>query len=203
MIRRPIRRVALTGGIASGKSVCLRRFAALGAPVIDADVVAREVVVPDSPALAAIVDRFGPRVLESDGTLDRAGLGRIVFGDASARADLERIVHPDVYDRIEAWFTGQQTDDARRPAIADIPLLFETGHQDRFDCVIVAACSSAQQHERLTTRDRLTPEDAQRRIAAQWPIDTKRTLGDLVIDTGGTMAETHTRVDQVWAELTR
>src|SRR3954471_4384592 len=97
-------RVALTGSIATGKSYCLARFAALGAPTIDADALARDAVAPGSPGLAAIAATFGQDVLTADGSLDRPALGRIVFGDANARAALEAIVHPEVYRRIRDWF---------------------------------------------------------------------------------------------------
>jgi dephospho-CoA kinase len=205
-VRRPLQRIALTGGIATGKSVCLRRLEELGAPVIDADVVARAVVAPGTPALAAIVTRFGPSMLRPDGSLDRAALGALVFADAEARADLERIVHPAVYDAIERWFDERASEaaDNRGPrlAIADIPLLYETGQERRFDRVVVAACSPQEQLARLMARDRMAEDEARRRIAAQWPIDHKRARADLVIDTSGTLAETMANVDRVWQALT-
>ena len=119
-------RVALTGGIATGKSYCLRQFERLGAAVIDADVLAREAVAKDTPGLRAIVIRFGPAIVSPDGTLDRAALGRIVFADSRARGDLEAIVHPEVYQRIREWLANLGAGIAI--AIADIPLLFESGH---------------------------------------------------------------------------
>lgn len=205
-MRRLFQRVALTGGIATGKSVCLRRFEESGAPVIDADVVARDAVAPDTPALAAIVTRFGPSMLRPDGSLDRAALGRLVFADATARADLEHIVHPAVFEAIEDWFDERANDaaDGRGPrvAIADVPLLYETGQERRFDRVVVAACSPTQQLERLMARDRMTEDEARRRLAAQWPIDHKRARADLVIDTSGSLAETMANADRVWQALT-
>lgn len=197
-------RVALTGGIATGKSVCLRRLAALGAPTIDADVLARDVVAPGSPQLRAIAERFGNDVLKEDGTLDRARLGQIVFGDREARTDLERIIHPAVYYAIAAWLDERERDAARggpRAAVADIPLLYETGREREFDRVIVAACPAALQLERLMTRDGLSEAEARRRLAAQLPIDLKRSRADVVIDTSGTIAETEQQVDRVWAEI--
>jgi dephospho-CoA kinase len=204
-VRRPFERVALTGGIATGKSVCLRRFAQLGVPTIDADVVARTVVAPGTPALAAIADRFGPAILLPDGSLNRAALGDLVFADAEARSHLEQIVHPVVFEAIEHWLNdqGRQASRAGAPhvAIADIPLLYEVGQAGRFDRVIVAACRPAQQIERLMARDGSTEEDARRRLAAQWPIDRKRALADVVIDTSGTIEETIANVDRVWAQI--
>src|SRR4051794_4253994 len=139
-------RVALTGGIATGKSFSLARFAALGVPVIDADALARDAVALGSPALEAVKARFGTLILLPDGRLDRAALGRIVFSDRAARADLEAIVHPHVYRRIAEWFV--QLPPATPIAIADIPLLFETGQSAEFDRVIVCACEPAEQVRR-------------------------------------------------------
>jgi dephospho-CoA kinase len=204
-VPRPLLRVALTGGIATGKSVCLRRFAELGAPVIDADVLARDVVAPGTPALAAIAARFGPAVLSADGSLDRAAMARLVFADAAARKDLEAIIHPAVYEVIDRWFEDLRNDpnDTRGSgvAIADIPLLYETGHERRFDRVVVAACSPEQQLERLMARDAMTADDARRRIASQQSIEHKRAQADLVIDTSGSLEDTIANVDRAWQWL--
>ena len=184
--------VALTGGIATGKSYCLARFAALGVPVIDADVLARAVVTPGSAALAAVAARFGTSVFLPDGSLDRAALGRIVFSDRAARADLEAIVHPEVYRRIGAWFVSQPA--GTRLAMADIPLLFETGHHHDFDRVVVCACAPGEQLRRLMARDRLSESEARARLAAQWPIEEKAARGDHVIRTDGTLGDTDARI---------
>jgi dephospho-CoA kinase len=186
---------ALTGGIATGKSYCMARFEALGIPGIDADRLARLAVAPGSPGLTAVVERFGTSVLQEDGSLDRSALARIIFADRAARADLEAIVHPDVYRRIREWF-------ARLPStlaagIADIPLLFETGHQHDFDRVIVCACSPEEQLRRLVARDGLSLADARARLAAQWPIEEKARRGDHVVDTGGSFEETDAQVRAV------
>ena len=194
-----MQRVALTGGIATGKSYCLGRFAALGAATIDADRLAREVVAPGTPGLAKIVERFGESILTAGGALDRAALGRIAFSDRAARADLESIVHPEVYRRISAWFADLPAGTA--VAIADIPLLFETGHQHDFDLTIVCACDPAEQLRRLMARDQLTREAALARLAAQWPIDEKAARADIVIRTDGGFAETDARVRQVYSRL--
>ena len=185
-------RVALTGGIATGKSFCLGLFGSLGVPIIDADILSRAAVAPGSPALAAVASRFGAAVLMADGTLDRAALGRIVFTDRAARADLEAIVHPEVYRRISEWFVTLPT--ATRLAIADIPLLFETGHEHDFDRVIVCACDPAEQLRRVMARDRLSEPDARARLAAQWPIEEKVRRADHVIVTDRTVAETESQV---------
>jgi dephospho-CoA kinase len=192
-------RVALTGGIATGKSYCLAKFASFGVPVIDADKLAREAVVPGSPALAAVASRFGPTIMLPDGSLDRAALGRIVFTDRAARADLEAIVHPEVYRRIGEWFASAPA--KTRLAIADVPLLFETGHNHDFDRVVVAACSSGEQMHRLVTRDGLSEADARARLNAQWPIEEKVARGDYIIRTDGTLADTDMQVKKIYEML--
>jgi dephospho-CoA kinase len=185
-------RVALTGGIATGKSYCLSRFASLGAAVIDADRLARDAVAPGSRALDAIVARFGPPMLRADGTLDRTALGRIVFSDRAARADLEAIVHPEVYRRIGEWLATLPS--GTRIAIADIPLLFETGHTHDFDRVVVVACEPGEQLRRLMSRDGLSEQDARARLDAQWPIAEKEARADYVISTDGSAADTDAQV---------
>lgn len=193
-------RVALTGGIATGKSFCTARFAALGVPVIDADVLAREAVAPGSAGLAAVAARFGGGVLRPDGALDRAALGALVFADRTARADLEAIVHPEVYRRINAWFAAHPA--GTRCAIADIPLLYETGHDHDFERVIVCACDPAEQLRRLIARDGLPAEAARARLAAQWPIGEKAARADYVIWTDRGFAATEEQVRRVFEALT-
>jgi dephospho-CoA kinase len=192
-------RVALTGGIATGKSYCLARFAVHGVPTIDADVLAREAAAPGTPGLAAIAARFGPGVLTPDGSLDRPGLGRLVFGDSKARAALEAIIHPEVYRRIREWFANLPA--GTRLAVADIPLLFETGHNHDFDEVIVAACDPEEQVRRVMARDRLSDAEARARLAAQWPIEEKVRRASRVIWTDGGFAETDRQVKDVYKIL--
>ena len=192
-------RVALSGGIATGKSYCLARFAALGVPSIDADRLARDAVAPGSRALAQVAERFGAPILLPDGSLNRAALGRIVFTDRAARADLEAIVHPEVYRRIGEWLATLPP--ATRLAIADIPLLFETGHNHDFDRVVVAACAPAEQLRRLIARDGLTESEARARLDAQWPIEEKVARADHVIRTDGTIADTDAQVNTVYELL--
>ncbi len=151
MTGRPLR-IALTGGLATGKSFCLAAFARLGAPVIDADTLARAAVEPGTPGLALVVRRFGTGVLAADGRLSRDALSRLVFKDADARRDLEAIVHPEVYAGIRRWFdelTGAPA------GVAEIPLLYETDHAGDFDRVVVAACSRDEQKRRAMARDGL------------------------------------------------
>jgi len=192
-------RVALTGGIATGKSYCLAQFASLGVPVIDADRLARDAVAPGSRALDAVVARFGATLRLPDGSLDRASLARIVFNDRAARADLEAIVHPEVYRRITEWLATLPP--RTRIAMADIPLLFETGHTHDFDRVVVVACDPKEQLRRLVARDGLSERDAAARLDAQWPIEEKEARGDYVIRTDGSVAETNSQVRSVYASL--
>jgi dephospho-CoA kinase len=191
--------VALTGGIATGKSYCLARFAELGVPTIDADRLARLAVAPGSPGLAAVARRFGAAVVRADGTLDRAALAKIVFADRIARTDLEAIVHPDVYRRIREWFA--QLPLGTPLAIADIPLLFETGHEHELDAVVVAACRPEEQLRRLVARDGLPEADARARLAAQSPIDEKVRRAHYVIRTDGGFTETDTEIERVYRSL--
>jgi dephospho-CoA kinase len=190
---------ALTGGIATGKSYCLARFQALGAEVVDADRLARDAVAPGTPGLEAIVERFGSPVLLPDGTLDRAALGRIVFADRTARLDLEGIVHPQVYRGITAWVANLPP--GTRVAVADIPLLLETGHRYEFDRVIVAACAPAEQLRRVMARDGLSEEEARARLEAQWPIEEKVRRADFVVRTDVSFEDTDTQVRRVYERL--
>jgi dephospho-CoA kinase len=192
-------RVALTGGIATGKSTVLRLLQAREVPTIDADVLARQVVAPGSPGLDAVVRRFGRAMLDVDGSLDRGALAAVVFSDPQARRDLEQIVHPAVYAAIQAWL-GQLPPDTRL-AVADIPLLFETGHQVDFDRVVVVACPPDEQLRRVMSRDGISEAEARTRLDAQWPIADKVVLADEVIWTTGSRAETERQVDELLSRL--
>jgi dephospho-CoA kinase len=192
-------RIALTGGIATGKSYCLRRFADDGAAVIDADVLARDAVAPGSRGLRAIAERFGAPVLDADGALARKALGSIVFSDARARASLESIVHPEVYRRIREWLANLPA--GLRVAVADIPLVFETGQAHEFDHVVVAACLPDEQIRRIVARDGLSESEARARVAAQWPIGDKVARAWRVIWTDRGSTETDRQVDAISSEL--
>jgi dephospho-CoA kinase len=193
-------RIALTGGIATGKSYVRSRFEALGVPTIDADTLAREAVRPGTGALTRIVERFGPRVLDPDGTLNRRALGAVVFADEAARRELEAIVHPEVRQAIDAWFAGYD-ERGERFGVADIPLLFETGRETQFDLVLVTACSPEEQVRRVRHRDGLSETEARARVAAQLPIDEKVRRADRVIRTDGMHADTDRQVEALVAEL--
>ena len=187
-------RVALTGGIATGKSYVLNAFAALGVPTIDADVIARRVLAPGTPGLAAVTARFGLEILNGSHALDRQRLAAIVFADPDARRHLEAIVHPAVRVAIDEWFATVPA----AWALADIPLLYETGRAAQFDVVIVTTCAPATQLARLTAGRGMTPEEARRRIDAQLPLADKVTRADHVIDTNGSFEETDRQVRVVY-----
>jgi dephospho-CoA kinase len=167
-------------------------------PVVDSDVLAREAVAPGTPALAAIVERFGPDVL-SAGELDRARLGEIVFRDPDARRELEAIVHPAVRRGIAEFFSALPVETPL--AAADIPLLYETHGERNFDKVIVVACAPETQIERIVARDGLARDAAERRVAAQLPIEEKIRRADYVIRTDGPYEETNAQVAAVLAAL--
>ena len=190
-------RVALTGGIASGKSMVAAELAARGAIIIDADVLAREVVEPGTPALAAIIDRFGPQVL-SDGRLNRALLGQIIFGDPLARRDLERIVHPAV--RVQASEL-ERAAGAAAVVVHVIPLLVETGQQEDFDLVITVDVDHETQTQRLMIRSGLTRAEAESRIAAQASREDRMIAADVVLDNTGTVTQLREQIDALWAGL--
>jgi dephospho-CoA kinase len=195
-----VRRVALTGGIATGKSHVRARFEALGVPTIDADTLARQAVARGTPGLDAVVRRFGTSVLTDTGELDRRRLASIVFADPAARRDLEAIIHPDVQRATDEWFAG--IDARAHPiAIADIPLLYEAGRQHAFDAVIVVACDPETQVRRVVMRDAVTEPEARLRLAAQMPIAEKIRLGDFIIRTDGTFEETDGEVAEVYERL--
>jgi dephospho-CoA kinase len=190
-----VTRVALTGGIASGKSRVLRSLAARGIPTVDADRIAHEALAPATPAAVAVAQRFGAAVVDAEGRIDRRALAAIVFNDADARLALEAIVHPSVYTAIDRWFSALPADTPF--GVADIPLLYETGHESRFDTVIVAACSPEEQLRRVMARDHLSREEAAARLAAQWPIDEKVRRADHVIWTTGSFEETDRQVERL------
>ncbi len=194
-------RVALTGGIATGKTVALARFAALGVPTLDADVLARDVVTPGSAALDAVRQRFGLAVLTSNGALDRKALAAIVFNDPIARRDLEAIIHPHVSAQITTWFAALQARGDHPFGIADIPLLYETNRAADFDRVIVTACDPETQVQRVMARAGATEAEARQRLAAQRPTAEKVARADLVIRTDGTLADTDRQVEELYREL--
>jgi dephospho-CoA kinase len=190
-------RVGLTGGIASGKSMVADELAARGAIIIDADVLAREVVEPGTPALAAVIDRFGPQVLK-EGQLDRARLAQIVFNDPLARGDLERIVHPAV--RARAAELERAAGDAA-VVVHVIPLLVETGQHEDFDVVVTVDADHETQIRRLIARNGFTRTEAESRITAQASREDRKSAADVVLDNTGSLTQLRAQIDALWAEL--
>ncbi len=190
--------VGLTGGIASGKSTVSRLLGCHGAAVVDADVIAREVVEPGAPALAAIVERFGNGVLRSDGSLDRERLGAIAFSDPEANADLRAITHPEIGRVIGERMTALAGTD--RVVILDAALLVETARGGLAMLIVVAADLDVQV-ERMMRDRALSRAEAEARIASQAPLADKLAAADLVVWNNGTIEELEARVDEVWAEV--
>ena len=194
-------KVGLTGSIAVGKTFVCEVFRELGCGVLDADQVARDVVEPGSVGLARVVEAFGDSVLLPDGRLDRAKVGSIVFSDEIKRIQLNAIIHPLVFDVQDAWLRERERDDPDGIAIVDAALMIESGGYRRFDKLIVVWCERDIQLQRLIARDRLTVEEAQRRIASQMPQDEKKNYADHLIDTSLGFDDTRRQVTQVLARL--
>jgi dephospho-CoA kinase len=186
-------RVALTGGIATGKSHVLALLRRSGVPCLDADDLAHGVMAAGTEASEAIAERFGQTVIDAHGAVDRRLLAPIVFTDARARQDLERIVHPAVYRAITAGLHAFEIVDAPALAVVDIPLLYETGRAADFDQVVVTVCDPERQRQRLLARG-LTEVEAEERLAAQMPALDKASRGDIVIDTNGSFDDTERQV---------
>jgi dephospho-CoA kinase len=191
-------RVGLTGGIGSGKSTVTARLAEHGAVVIDADLLAREVVAAGTPGLAEVVTVFGPDVVGPDGELDRAEMGRRVFGDDDVRARLEQIIHPRVRARA-AEIEATAGDDAI--VVHDIPLLVETGQAGSFDVVLVVDAPLDVQVQRLVEHRAMSEEEARSRIAAQAGREQRLAAADHVLSNDGSLAQLQAAVDLVWADL--
>jgi dephospho-CoA kinase len=192
-------RVVVTGGIGSGKSEVTRLFAELGAVVIDADVLAREVVAAGTSGLAEIVQTFGRDLLGEDGELDRPAMGRRVFADPTARTQLEAIIHPRVRQRADE-IEREAPDDA--VVVHDIPLLVETGQADRFDAVVVVDLPEELQVQRLADRG-MDEDDARSRIRAQATRDERRAVAHYVIDNTGKREDLRPAVAEVFDDLRR
>ena len=193
--------IALTGGIASGKSTIARRLAERGAMIVDADAIVRDVQGVGSPVLAAIADAFGADVLSPDGSLDRAALGARVFGDPEALARLNAIVHPAVRDESARRFAAALAADPAAVVVYDVPLLVEARVDDPWDLIVVADAPAPLRARRLVEERGLTETDASARLASQVSDDRRRAIADVVIDTSGPMDETLRQTDALWERL--
>ncbi|WP_427052464.1 dephospho-CoA kinase [Paenibacillus sp. TC-CSREp1] len=192
--------IGLTGGIATGKSSVSAYLASKGALLIDADVIAREVMMPGHPVLAAAVQRFGQAILNEDGTLDRKKLGSIVFQHPEERKALEAITHPAIRKEMRERAAAYEMQHPDKLIVSDIPLLYESGLEDGFEEIMVVYVPREVQLERLMSRDQMTQADAEARIAAQMDIELKKERANIVIDNSGSWAQTE---KQLQAFLTR
>jgi dephospho-CoA kinase len=202
MTPRPVLRVGLTGGIASGKTTVAGFLSELGAYVVDADRIAHELLAPGGRAVDAVVSRFGTDVLDDDGGIDRAALGRLVFADPDARHALEAIVHPAVREEMDRLIEAYRQTEAGSPvAVVDAALLVETGRHQSLDRLIVLRCGRAVQLSRLEERGGLTREEAEARLDAQAPLAEKLAVADYVIDTETDLDETRRQTERVWERI--
>lgn len=195
-----MRVVGLTGGIATGKSTAARVLTELGAHVIDADAIAREIVAPGQPALAEIVQAFGREMLLPDGTLDRKRMGAMVFADADQRRALNAITHPRIALETQARL-GRLRDEGAPVAVYEAALLVENGVHRGLEGLIVTTCDEATQLERLIGRDGYSEADARARIAAQASPAEKLAAATWVVDTSGPLSDTKERLSAIWREI--
>ncbi len=193
--------VALTGGIASGKSTISRRLAEHGAVIVDADQIVRDVQQPGSPVLDAIAEAFGEGMLRPDGSLDRAILGSRVFGDDAAIARLNAIVHPAVREESARRFAAAFQEHPEAVVVYDVPLLVEARVGDPWDLIVVAHAPADVRASRLVRLRGMTAAEASARIASQVPDEERLRIADVVIDTAGTLAHTAGQVDELWSRL--
>lgn len=193
-----MRKIGLTGGIGSGKSEVARLFARCGAVVVDADRIAREVVEPGTPGLRAVVAEFGTEILAADGSLDRARLGAVVFGDSARLAALNALVHPLVAERSAEL---ERVADPGATVVHDVPLLVENGLAPHYDRVVVVDASADTRLDRLTRLRGMTESEARSRMAAQATREERLAVADVVIDNNGPLDALEPRVREVWAEL--
>lgn len=198
-----MRKVGLTGGIASGKSTVSGMFRDIGVPVIDADVIAREVVAPGSGALEAIVDAFGEEILTEEKSLNRARLGEIVFSDPAKKKVLERILHPEIIAEQDRRLRDLEREGRAPVAIVDAAVMIESGSWKRFDSIVVVDCDESQQIGRLRRRNAMNEKEAIRRIDAQMPLSEKVKYADHVIDNRGSIDDTRKQVEALMELLSR
>ncbi len=193
--------IALTGGIASGKSTIARRLASHGATIVDADQVVRDVQRPGSPVLAAIADEFGEGMLRPDGSLDRAGLGARVFGDPEAVARLNAIVHPAVRIESQRQFEAALAADPDAVVVYDVPLLAEARLGEPWDLIVVAHAPAEVRLRRLVELRGMSEDDAAARIRSQVSDEERLSIADVVLETAGPLEETLRETDRLWENL--
>ena len=194
-------KVGLTGSIAVGKTFVVGVLRELGCYVIDADAIAREVVVPGTQGLNAVVEAFGSEIVKGDGTLDRAKLGSIVFADEVKRLRLNSILHPFIIAEEDQRLREWEQQDPKGIVVVDAALMIESGRYQRFDKLIVVHCRPEVQLQRLMRRNKLSREEAEQRIATQMPQEEKKRYADYLIDTSGDFAETRRQTEDVYHAL--
>lgn len=192
--------IGLTGGIASGKSTVSRLLVERGALLVDADKIAREVVLPGSHVLEQIAVHFGSDMLLEDGSLNRKRLGELVFASETSRKQLESITHPAIRQEIRRQMRQYEQEYPERLVVVDIPLLYESGLADMFDSIVVVYVPRSVQLQRLMERDGWNEKEAEQRLNAQWSMERKRELADIVIDNSGSLDDTIKQVDRFWSE---
>lgn len=190
--------IGLTGGIATGKSTVSAMLVERGAILIDADQIAREVVLPGTPVLFEVAERFGQAVLFENGELNRKRLGEIIFNDEQARRDLGAILHPPIRSIMVERMRSYEEDEPERLVVVDVPLLFESKLEHMFSSVMLVYIPEALQLTRLMERDKLDREQASARLASQMPIDKKRERADIIIDNSSTLQYTEAQIDRFW-----
>ncbi len=195
--------IALTGGIASGKSAVAARLAEHGAVIVDADRIAREVVEPGRPSLARIAEEFGPEYITAGGELDRARLGALIFADPERRLALNAITHPAIGRRSHELFAEALAADPGAVVVYDVPLLADADRSGDFELVVVVQASAATRIDRMVRLRGMSREDAERRIASQVGDAERLALADVVIDADGTLEHTLQQADQLWTRLSR
>jgi len=195
------KRIALTGGIATGKTTVANRFRELGAIILDADEYARKAVEPGTPSHTALRDHIGPSFFNPAGTLRRRELRRGIIREPALRKRINAILHPYIMGAMEAEWQRQKKLHPQAVILFDIPLLFEGGFDKDFDIVILAYSTSEVQVQRLIQRDKLSPSEAERTLSMQFPIDSKRAHSDYIIENSGEIERTLRQVDEVWNKI--
>ncbi|MFD1176830.1 dephospho-CoA kinase [Paenibacillus puldeungensis] len=192
--------IGLTGGIATGKSTVSRMLTSRGAALIDADVIARQIMEPGHRVLAAVVDRFGQAVLLPDGTLNRKKLGEIVFSHPDERKALEQLTHPAIRTEMKKRMEELEAEKPHRLVVADIPLLYESGLESLYEAIMVVYVPRELQLARLMNRDELSREEAEARLKAQMDIEQKKERADILIDNSRGLEETERQIEQFWRD---
>ncbi len=199
----PDKRIALTGGIATGKTTAANRLGELGAIILDADEYARRAVEPGTPSCAALLQLIGPEYFNPDGTLRRQELRRRIIREPALRERINAVLHPYILGAMRAEWKKQKELNPQAVIVFDIPLLFEGGFDKDFDIIILVYATPEVQVQRLIHRDKLPPPEAQRTLSMQFPIDSKRARSDYIIDNSGDLELTLRQVEEVWNKISR